>query len=98
MMNSGDATKNGKEAEDSRTPLQEHLSVVGVHGDASSVTHQFEMKIPSAADDKKIVLGKAIDIPGTAHNLVSVGLLDDAGCTTIFKGGKGEVYDKNNRL
>jgi hypothetical protein len=46
MMHSGDATKNGKETEDTRTPLQEHLSVVGVHGDASSVTHEFKMKIP----------------------------------------------------
>ena len=97
MMNSGDASQS-KETVDTRTPLEEQLSVRGVHGDATPVTHQFDLTIPSAVGDKKIVLSKAIDIPGTNHNLVSVGLLDDAGCTTVFKDGKGQVFDKNNRL
>tara|TARA_B110000971_G_scaffold105983_1_gene108673 strand:+ start:457 stop:4788 length:4332 start_codon:yes stop_codon:yes gene_type:complete len=97
MMDSGDANQSVA-AQESRTPLEEPLGVRGVHGGTQPVTHKFVMSVPSAVANKTIELTNAIDIPGTGHNLVSVGLLDDKGCTTIFKGGQGKVYDKNDRL
>jgi hypothetical protein len=42
MMDSGDANQS-LAAQRSRTPLEEQLSVRGVHGDATPVTHKFVM-------------------------------------------------------
>ena len=53
MMNSGDANQN-LAAQKSRTPLEEQLSVRGVHGDATPVTHRFVMTVPSAVGSKTI--------------------------------------------
>ena len=97
MRHSGDASKTDFGTQ-SRSKMEEQLSVRGVHGDSKPVTDHFQLKVPSAATGKDVVLTKAIDIPGTAHNLVSVGLLDDAGFTTVFKDGEGKVFDKDDNL
>ena len=89
MRDSGDAIKDNQEH--TRVKLNEKLHVVGVNGTTKEVAHEYTMKVPSAVKGKHIELTKSIDIPGTGHNLVSVGMLDDNGCTTVFKGGEGKV-------
>ena len=40
----------------------------------------------------------ALDIPGSIHDVVSVGKLDDAGLTVIFKNGEGKVLNDQGKL
>ena len=97
MRCSGDASKS-EHGRATRTPMEEKLGVRGVHGASKTVTHEFELKVPSAVPNKDVVFNNAIDIPGSTHNLISVGKLDDAGMTTVFKDGEGKVFDKEDKL
>ena len=97
MRNSGDASKTAS-ARNSRKPLKEQLRVRGVHGNDKPVIHDYVMRVPSAIEGQDIELSKTLDIPGSVHDLVSVGLLDDLGFTTIFKNQEGRVLDKNDKL
>ena len=97
MRNSGDASRTAS-GKNSRRPLKEQLRVRGVHGNDKPVIHEYDMRIPSAIEGQDIKLSKTLDIPGSAHDLVSVGQLDDLGFTTIFKNQEGRVLDKNDKL
>ena len=70
MRNSGDASRTASGA-NSRRPLKEKLRVRGVHGNDKPVLHDFDMRIPSAIEGQDIKLSKTLDIPGSAHDLVS---------------------------
>jgi hypothetical protein len=96
MRHSGDSENSDNK--DSREELDDPLVVKGVNGTVKEVTHQFTLPVPSAVKGKKVMLSKAIDIPGTGHDLVSVGLLDDAGLRTVFENGEAIVTDKQNRI
>ena len=97
MCHSGDASKD-EEARRSRQELKEQLTVKGVTDGSKEVTHDYTMRVPSAVKGQDIALSKALDIPGTSHNLVAVGLLDDQGLTTTFKNGEGRVTDDDGKL
>ena len=97
MRNSGDASRTAS-GRNSRIPLKERLRVRGVHGNEKPVIHEYDMRIPSATEGQDIKLSKTLDIPGSSHDLVSVGQLDDLGFTTIFKNQEGRVLDKNDKL
>ena len=96
MRDSGDAVKDNQQH--TRVKLKEKLHVVGVNGTTKEVAHEYTMKVPGAIKGKHVKLTKSIDIPGTGHNLVSVGMLDDAGCKTVFEKGEGKVFDEDNKL
>ena len=97
MCHSGDASKD-EDARRSRKELTEVLTVKGVTDGSKEVTHDFTMQVPSAVKGQDIALSKALDIPGTGHDLVSVGLLDDQGLTTTFRNGEGRVTDDDGKL
>ena len=96
MCMSGDAARRGEAK--TRTPLASRTVVRGVNGDAKAITHQFRMNVPSAVEGMDVELENALDIPGSIHDLVSVGKLDDAGLTVIFKDGEGKVLNDQGKL
>ena len=97
MRNSGSA-KSHPGAEASLEPLSKKLLVRGVHNQTSVITHGFTMSVPSSTPGLDLEFEETINIPNSSYNLISVGLLDDAGCTTVFKDGVGKVYNAHNEL
>ena len=95
MSGSSHRSQGGKQ---SRELLDEPVNVKGVNGQCREITHKFNMKVPSAVPGQDVILKDTLDIPGTPHDLVSVGKLDDLGMKTIFENGEGKVTNEEGQM
>ena len=79
-----------------KTPLTNKLGVSvptfisGVNGDLKPVQQQGTWELKTQNGDT-MKLTKTLDLKGSTYDLLSVGLLDDAGLEVTFAGGKGVV-------
>ena len=79
-----------------KTPLTNKLKVSvptfisGVNGDLKPVRQQGTWALKTQNGDA-MKLTKTLDLKGSTYDLLSVGLLDDAGLEVTFAGGKGVV-------
>jgi hypothetical protein len=88
MVNSVDAIKTALATSEK---VEQVTLVSGVHGDVKEITHKGRWDVPTENPQVTLSLNDTLDIPGSIYDLVAVGLLDDAGLTTVFRGGQGVV-------
>ena len=74
------------------------MEVKGCTGSTTTVTQEGEWDLETRHPHHNLTLQHVLDIPGSYQNLISVGCLDDAGLTVVFKRGEGKVYAKDGGL
>ena len=78
--------------------LRHPVEVKGCTGSTTTVTQEGEWDFETRHPHHNLTLQHVLDIPGSDQNLISVGCLDDAGLTVVFKHGEGRVYAEDGGL
>ena len=83
-----------------RRPMSQPTYVMGVTGATKPIRECGDWKLPLPECDWKaeMLLRNTMNIEGSKHNLISVGLLDEAGFVTTFSDGMGVVSTKDGKV
>ena len=65
--------------------------ISGIHGDLQPVLEEGTWDLSTQQPNTELSFNNTLNLPGSSYDLISVGMLDDAGLETKFSNGKGTV-------